>query len=339
MPTSTNARKQNGGSDWSINSNTKSMSTSWNFTRDSVITKYVVISASTPLNNDTYNYVFYLPLTLLSWKRIGYKTIILITGKESEWKTHKILHLVMFYLNKYEAIIRFIEANEKEQVLLSQVSRIFAVCLFDQVLKDDDIVVISDADLWVLQQTFIPSPNYNEFISLNSYCCGNFRHHGISYQMLPMCHIIGSVRSWRKLAHSFYSCDNNVLDNIKQTVKKGDVNADFDDVKIARDKSKSKWYTDQIMISILMKKYSSELGGKVHHMKKTEDHRLDRNNWYVSHLQTVSDVHLLRDGFKHKQWKKLYEVLIFMFGRKTHELKDLSSYQRLFQHLHKQIHI
>jgi hypothetical protein len=64
--------------------------------------RFAVLGCSTPEKNSHrgFDYVFYLPLTVLAWQRIGFESIILIIGEKREWQVHPILSYVLDNLER-----------------------------------------------------------------------------------------------------------------------------------------------------------------------------------------------------------------------------------------------
>ena len=102
-----------------------------NVTPSSVIVssrRFAVFSCATSLSVD---YAFYLPLTVLAWRRIGFESIILIVGEKSQWEIHPVLSHVLDTLTKLSDIctVLFLSADVENHVMLSQTARIFVANL------------------------------------------------------------------------------------------------------------------------------------------------------------------------------------------------------------------
>ena len=54
--------------------------------------KYVVLSA-----NRNGDYAFALPLTTLAWNRIGFRSLVILVGKEAEWEAGAIEQVKVRY--------------------------------------------------------------------------------------------------------------------------------------------------------------------------------------------------------------------------------------------------
>ena len=350
-------------------------------------TKYAVITASTPSGNESLSYVFYLPLTVLSWKRIGYETIVILIGTETQWTGSKVLHLVLTYLKRC-ATVQFIDAKRQDQVLLSQVVRLFVGCMLNQeYFMNNDTLVIGDADLWVLNGSYVPLPRYNEVISLNSECCGAFTHEDITYRMIPMCHVTASVHTWRAMIEQIGICPNSYKTIMKAisgnmftasfiynrtrshnqnggskqyggnkqygrstqddrsakysnsaSIRDGGNKQDIKSKRTRRSKQNGRnehgerWYRDQIVLSILVKKYESRNGTSVSYIPRSwDDKRLDRSQWTASGIGRKIDAHLPKDGFI--KWRKLIPLITWMYRRSSPTFKHIMRYHQQFTYL------
>lgn len=93
---------------------------------------FAVFSCSTPTNfsHRGFDYAFYLPLTVVAWKRVGFESIILIIGERHEWENHPVLSYILKTfdnLNRMSlgATVSFVSAEERNRPMLSQTARIF----------------------------------------------------------------------------------------------------------------------------------------------------------------------------------------------------------------------
>jgi len=97
-------------------------------------------------------------------------------------------------------------------ILNDKVSRIFAAnLLLKSVIAsgselspdavEDLYLVTSDADLWPISNSTYDLPDGVEVLSLNSYCCGKFKHGTQMYQMMPMANIGARLATWQRLTY------------------------------------------------------------------------------------------------------------------------------------------
>ena len=79
----------------------------------------------------SYDYAFYLPLTALSWERIGFVSFIVIIGSECEWENDPTLRVILSYLKERKVIISFLPTPLEYRNMLSQTARIFGANMVD----------------------------------------------------------------------------------------------------------------------------------------------------------------------------------------------------------------
>jgi hypothetical protein len=87
--------------------------------------RFAVFGCSTPdqTTHRGFDYAFYLPLTVLAWKRIGFESVILIIGERKEWRSHPVLSYVLDNLDGLpEATVLFISSKVENRMMLSTVA-------------------------------------------------------------------------------------------------------------------------------------------------------------------------------------------------------------------------
>jgi len=65
-------------------------------------------------------------------------------------------------------------------------------------------LVTNDADLWPISSSAYDLPDGVDVLSLNSFCCGTFKHRDQVYQMIPMANIGARASIWRTLTHRLH---------------------------------------------------------------------------------------------------------------------------------------
>lgn len=169
-------------------------------------TWYAVFTASTPNGEShrSYDYAFYLPLTALAWERIGFKSLVVITGSRCEWTNDPALRLILSRLEvDRKAIVIFMETPLENRMMIGQTIRIFAPNLADFPAKDGDYLITADADQWPLRREhFIPRLDHDLILVHSTNCCDPFtvpwRPNKV-FVMYSMMNIGASVATWRQL--------------------------------------------------------------------------------------------------------------------------------------------
>jgi len=91
-------------------------------------------------------------------------------------------------------------------MLNDKVSRIFAANLlmksgWNRDVMNNVYLVTSDADLWPISDNFYDIPDGVDVVSLNAFCCGQFRHRKRMYRMVAMSNVGARIATWRALTH------------------------------------------------------------------------------------------------------------------------------------------
>jgi hypothetical protein len=165
-------------------------------------------SSSNQQQQRQYDYAFYLPLTVLAWRRIGYESLVLIIGHRREWLYNPVLAHVLDTLETLKAAtVLFLPAKVDNRVMLSQTARIFTANLDGYPGGPSDFILTSDSDLWPLRKRYFyqQQPEGAEaerpLMLFHSDCCRPFVFKGHSYKMQPMSHVGASAATWQEMVN------------------------------------------------------------------------------------------------------------------------------------------
>jgi hypothetical protein len=146
--------------------------------------RFAVFACS--IHSTTLTYLFYAPILVSSWKRLGYETIVIFVGdfNVSNVSTHR-LNIIRTYLKHVGAHIIDIQCNAAYAVKVSQVIRVFVGFLPDSIVADDDSILTTDSDIMPLRASeYWPTLGTDGFI-FNAFCCGTFKRRNRVYRMFP----------------------------------------------------------------------------------------------------------------------------------------------------------
>ena len=310
---------------------------------------YAVFSSTTPGPQDDpmtdgrlrYNYAFYLPLTVLSWSRLGFGSIVVLVGQESEWMRQNHTRIIYKQLKALDAIVVFLPAGAQNEVMLCQVARLFVPNMAPFRQWKGEILITSDSDLIPLSGKLFEIPQGKEVTIVNSECCGTFRHKEKTYKMWPLANIMMNASTWRnvmnympydencKMQGNTYMLDQNFADSIlnylfkefgpliEKPVVKGENNG---------------WFMDQHLVSIRVTQWMEQdlrekLANFVPRHDITRD-RIDRSFWKRNLIRAkeVVDSHLPLWGYREEQWVNMMKPLLTqVFDTST--LKTLEDYR------------
>lgn len=277
--------------------------------------KYAVFSATTYMHNESQVYMFYLPLTTLAWKRIGFNSVILVVGCSKDSMTDPLIRFVLSRCLELDAFIIHIYSPQKNARTISQVGRLFTGNILHAAFADVDSVYLltSDSDLWPIHPDIYKLPPNVLMLSLNSECCDPFTHRKVKYRMVPMCNIGMRVATWNNLTEQHSILPKSSKEILDFLVK------EFGKVAL---KPVSKgpnvgWFLDQRTISIMIQNWKEKYGEK--HVlfipRNTANDRIDRSNWkIVSSLKGKVDSHLPGGAPSPTIWKEIIPLLKSMYG-------------------------
>lgn len=110
---------------------------------------YVIVSTNIDLENDFY--LFFLPITSLCWRRVGYEPIVVLVVKNKvslNGQPNKIVEYLKL-LNIYYLIIETAINNDK---IIGMTARLFSALIPNDIIKDEDFVITSDTDLFPIKK-------------------------------------------------------------------------------------------------------------------------------------------------------------------------------------------
>lgn len=226
--------------------------------------KYIILSV-----NDNVDYLYYFPLTVWAWRRLGWEPVTFFNGD-----INKVLEIL---LNSGVT-----DVNHLKQVAslegyrsdtITQVSRLYGTCVVDGYIMTGDIDMIPLSDYWH------PDPNK---ITVYGHDLTGFGHY-------PICYIGMDSMKWADVM--------NIKDNdFNKWIKR-----DLDQLPQARSTDFYKyWSTDQDLITDRIKQYglsNVEFVNRGQYANGYAKGRVDRGIWTLDHEQFI-DCHMHRDIFK-----------------------------------------
>ncbi len=330
------SKLDNGSTGYSSRGDDEDMDTQW-LSKDYILVgkvesggKYAVFSCTTT-QGDVRNYAFALPLTILAWRRIGFGSVIIISGEPTKWRTDPILSYVFRILRSLNAVVIFLNVADDNEVMVSQTARLFA-CHFLNSSSTDIYLVTSDADLWPINGDMYMLPEDKDILSLNSDCCGSFDHsNGKSYKMLPIANIGMTLSTWEAVTrrHGFIpQTPLEVLTFLKmefgpivlQGVAKGE---------------NLGWYLDQRMLSILISDWANSDPLRLNRVefrpRSVGSDRIDRAWWNPRTIAGKADAHILEQSYLSQNWALLQPLVVQLFAGEDY--KFCQHYASEFMHI------
>lgn len=299
---------------------------------------FAVFDCSTPnkTSHRELDYVFYLPLTVLAWQRIGFESVILILGERKDWESDPVLSLILESLDGFSdvATVIFLPGNVKYRKMLGQTARIFVANMKDFPGHADDFIFTTDSDLWPLRKEHYFPPRDNcSLLIVHSGCCGNFDFNQQSYTMLQMSDIGASASTWRQITNinsSVIAYDSNtILEYFQQGFgNRGLQPAKFD---------LNDWYLDQKYVSIRIEEWINRQNSKdvMCNVSNAGLSRIERTSWNSYHfqpslLENHYDAHLILEGYLTRNWVTLKPLAQIMYGNSSWQLEWMDKYVKDF---------
>ncbi|CAF0783789.1 unnamed protein product [Brachionus calyciflorus] len=238
--------------------------------------KYVLMATNIDEKDNKF-YYFYLPFCAEAWKKLGFKTVILlISTKEVDLENLKIDNQpamkTIEYLKKLDCKLIVIKSDKNYGKITSMVSRLFAGAITE--LNDEDYIMTSDSDLIPISKSYYNTESHDAITVWNAFCCGSYQLKNKNYEMYPMGHIGMKKKHWREVMNFNKETKIN-SESVRILVGDNMGNHLFkEDDKIAR--GDPTWFADQTILSKQISIYVNELNRTELIKKKFTGIRYDR---------------------------------------------------------------
>jgi hypothetical protein len=248
--------------------------------------KYAIVSV-----NDNIDYLYYLPLTVWSWQHIGWEVIVFYNGENND---------LLKYVKDIIPVNSIYELKPQEGYrsdTITQISRLYGICVNDGYLMTIDIDMLALSDYW--------QPNKDKITV--------YGHDLTGFTDYPICYIGMDSLKWADVM------------NIKDSDYNKHIKRDLDGLTQARSTDFYQyWGTDQNHITARLKQYGLSNVDFINRGQYSNGYakgRIDRGSWSLDHEQFI-DCHMHRDIFKAfqnkdhehhnlyvKKWKETLEML------------------------------
>uniref|UniRef100_A0A914WV05 Uncharacterized protein n=1 Tax=Plectus sambesii TaxID=2011161 RepID=A0A914WV05_9BILA len=202
-------------------------------------------------------YLFPLPVVVLSWRRLGIDALVILIGTKEQFESDIKLNYVLSALRELKIRIFFLNSSMAESFTLAQVSRLYAAALEGLNLSDSTVLITADADMFSFQLSeHMPDLRAGKKIFLyNSQCCGKMRRPADSenYPHIPMNTIAMPVALWREVM----GISPNMMKSGNGSIVATRLYAEFGKALVTGPggKGSEKWKMDQNLISALLHRW------------------------------------------------------------------------------------
>ena len=244
-------------------------------------------------------YLWYLPLTVWAWNKIGYNVICFmpnLRNDSSHFKSHydsKKLVENTIIDNKLNCTAVHFDSVKEKEATYCQVSRLMACCLDINIHEQ---LVVSDIDMLFLSKDYIKPASW-AIIDI-------YGADLVPPNQFPMCYLSGTVQTWRALLKEKKTYQQWLDDTVG--------------VIECQDFRGNQWSLDQGLIYKLLKE--SETVDYIQHNRAKEGtqfstRRYDRDDSYI--LDRLSpdtiDYHMNRPGYEEKNFQIILTILKYHY--------------------------
>jgi hypothetical protein len=238
--------------------------------------------------SDTY--LFFLPITTWCWNKLGVNVICFMPQDLTDYQRYTRLAEVNHCLvrNNLKCDIKFFDCPEHKEATYAQCSRLYGACLD---LPEEEVLVIGDVDMAMFQ-----IPKYEGGFTITGYDL-------VPKGQYPACYVSSKVKDWRNAFKLNGITYQQALDRLL-----GD--DECQDYRACR------WSVDQEQlyknISLdqeinLIPRTNGQTPFAQNRVDRTDLHYMDRLDF------NIFDAHLWRDGFQEDNFKKIVELMQFMY--------------------------
>lgn len=258
------------------------------------------------------NYLFFLPITVWSWNKLGVDVICFMPSKDfNDKKLTSRFSLALSASSSYAkntlGSIEFFECPENKEATYAQCSRLYAGAL--QNIPDDEILVTSDIDMALFE--IPPHSLIDDFTIFGSDLVPNSQY--------PMCYISATKRIWNDYFNVGQKTVQECLDELLGDIDCENMRGNY-------------WGKDQ---ETAYDKISGtplvELVERAKHGTQFATKRLDRDDAFLLErdMTDIIDFHMPRPGYDHiEKIIKVFETK-YPFDDFTWMIEYANAYKQL----------
>lgn len=240
-------------------------------------------------------YLFYLPLVVWSWNKLGYNVVVIGPDMEEETTDNRIELIID---TKWEADLQFhwvgFNAPVNKEPTYAQCSRLYAAC-YRRLLPDSEILITSDIDMAVFNKEYF---NVAEDGRIHV-----FGADLVPEKQYPMCYIAMPASLWREtmgiyLGETMQFKLDELLGHLECEHFAGnywakDQETVYDNI----------WFSGFHVVKHNRAKLPYQFATK----------RADRDGWPEVIPPDIIDAHLPRPGYTEENFKKIMNLFVTMY--------------------------
>ena len=289
--------------------------------------------------NSSQHYIFHLPITALSWRRIGFEPIVFIVHTNQS-NVNNLDQTVIKNLRLIGVRVVYVQTFVAYEKITAMVIRLFCGLLPNDIVGEQDFIITSDTDLYPIKSSY-----YNhrlidmndQIIVWNAYCCGSFEHNNQKYTMYPLGHVGMKKYMWKRVMQL-----SNYDEAISGQLVLNEINHIFGYNSTKRNheivKGDNTWYLDQKLVSVNIQNYEKLSTSLIMTRLSYAGERMDRSQteatWrkLISNFDSITDVHSHQSERILEIWPLMQKLFQKMFDK--NQTKFLDTYFAEFTHVY-----
>lgn len=248
-------------------------------------------------------YLFYLPITIWCWNKLGIGVVNCIPGPSSRWSrvaytsTHydgsQIASLVIdtLYIQKLKWSSEIFYSAIHKEATYAQVARLFACARPG--LEPEEVLITSDVDMLVFKNIFEDVPDGFHVTGIDL----------VPQGQIPMCYVAASVKTWNKYFNPENKTYQQLLDEHVGSIECTDFRGNL-------------WSRDQELLHNGISNFSSVIFNyRAYPGTQFAQNRVDRDDgmWRENIKPGLIDYHCHRPGYTDENFPKILEVIQGMY--------------------------
>uniref|UniRef100_A0A914YTV1 Nucleotide-diphospho-sugar transferase domain-containing protein n=1 Tax=Panagrolaimus superbus TaxID=310955 RepID=A0A914YTV1_9BILA len=290
-------------------------------------------------------YLFLLPFTVASWKKLGVKSVVVLTDDEKEFELNGQAKKTIKLLKELNAHIIYLTPEKLSHTSLSQLIRVFGPVLpipFNSP-ENETVIITSDADLVVFNiSNHLPNITDGKTLHLyNSRCCHPVRvppaRGAYKVHMYPMGTIGATIKTWKDIMG--FNDTQMSLKEIEEYIL-GEFGENIfhpNDDGNRRLVGSFIWYADQSLMSYKLNEWFKNTSNRNFLSEHTKAPiRIDRIKWPTAEnftkmkIEEWDDCHQPVAAFMDKEWEKFKPFLDFAFSYDKNMIERFVKYRNDF---------
>ena len=278
--------------------------------------RYAVYGSSFFYDNASVNYAFDLPLSALAWHRVGFDSLIMVTGSLEPCRKDSKFQYVFDTLKTMDHVVILVLADviHKHSVVMSLMSRLFAAFLVqdggDPATWDNTYLLVADADIWPTSRGFLELPDDKDILHG---IIGKTVAQEIHSTHAPTSYVGMKVKTWKDAMTIFGNLRAPITTSGVMEYVESAFGPDCCD-NYEHIHGGPGWFLDQKLVNKRItdwKKRQNSLEGVHVYTRDAAKDRLNRSrgHWAADSLEGKLDAHIFRYSYRRDVWARLLPVL------------------------------